>query len=70
MCDIMFKLYFLRKLLTSITLILTFLLSISALSLNMKIMFCIKMIMITMLKIHWFLKYKKFEAIACQLWTA
>ena len=46
MYDIMFKLYFLKKLLVSITLILTLLSSILMLSLNMKMTFY-KMIIIT-----------------------
>ena len=44
MCSVMFKSYFLKKLLTSVTLILTLLSSISTLSFNVKMTFY-KMIM-------------------------
>ena len=47
LCSVMFKSYFLRKLLISVTLTLTLLLSISVLSFNVKMTFC-KMIMTVM----------------------
>ena len=56
-CSVVFKSYFLKKLLTSVTLTLTLLLSILTLSLNMKIMSCINVIMTVM----------RFKAITYQL---
>ena len=56
-CNIMFKLYFLKKLLIFVTLTLTLLLNILMLNFNVKIMFCIKIIKIIM----------KFKIIVCQL---
>ena len=49
MCDVIFKLYFLRKSLASVTLTLILLLNILMLNFNMKMIFYIKMIMTAVL---------------------